>query len=98
MGSLGILAAQSFPLRHRSPRYTKTFITGVLAAFMLFVLYGLNPETDIRAHLGGFLTGLFLGATISNFPGTAQKPRLNLLAALVFLALVVSPWSQALIH
>ncbi|HEY5912973.1 MAG TPA: rhomboid family intramembrane serine protease [Verrucomicrobiae bacterium] len=98
MGSLGLLAAQSFSLRRRTPQHARTFITGVLGGLMLFVLYGLNPETDVRAHLGGFVTGLLLGAALSVSPATTQRPRLNLLAAFFFLVLVILPWWEALRH
>ena len=97
MGSLGLLGAQSFSWR-RSPQHTKRLITGVLGGVMLFVLFGLNPETDVRAHLGGFLSGLGLGAILTLLHDRTKKPGLNVVAALVLLALVLCPWCAALIH
>jgi rhomboid protease GluP len=96
MGSLGLLAAQSFTWRPRTPQNVKLLITGVLGGLMLFVLFGLDPSTDVRAHLGGFLTGLLLGAVLSLLP--PQHSRLNVAAGLVFLLLVLCPWWRALLH
>ncbi len=65
---------------------------------MLFVLFGLAPGTDIRAHFCGFITGLFLGAALTLIPNAAEKGRLNLMAGLLFLVLVIVPWWQAIVH
>jgi hypothetical protein len=48
------------------------------------------------AHLGGFVSGLVLGALLSLVPATAQKPKANLLSGLVFALLVIVPWWLAL--
>jgi len=99
MGSLGLLAAQSFSWRPRTPRDTRLFLTGLLGGVMLFVLFGLDPSADVRAHLGGFVTGLLLGAALNLLlPHAAQKPWLNIISGLLFLPLVIWPWWQALLH
>ena len=63
---------------------------------MLFVLLALTPGTDVMAHLGGFGSGLLLGALLSLVPGIAQKPKANLLSGLAFALLVIVPWWLAL--
>ncbi len=98
MGSLGLLAAQSFTLPLRTLQQSKRFITGMLGGVMLFVLFGLAPGTDVRAHLAGFLTGLLLGLALTLIPKTAANARLNLAAGLLFLGLVIYPWLQAIRH
>ncbi len=98
MGSLGLLAAQSFKMKLRTPQQSKRLITGVLGGLMLFVLFGLAPGTDIRAHLAGFLTGLALGALLSLMPSPAANTRLNLASSLLFLGLVIYPWWDAIQH
>ncbi len=65
---------------------------------MLFVLYGLSPESDVRAHAGGFVTGLIVGAGLSLLRNTAQKGWLNIAALFLFAVLVVLPWRQALVQ
>ncbi len=63
---------------------------------MLFVLLGLSPGTDIMAHLGGFMSGLLLGAVLALFPGFPRRPAINLLSGLLFTFLVTWPWWLAL--
>jgi hypothetical protein len=48
------------------------------------------------AHLGGFASGLVLGALLNLVPAIAQKPKANLLSGLVFALLVIVPWWLAL--
>src|SRR5436309_6098661 len=64
MGSLGLLAAQSFYLWRVSSYARKYLLGAVTAGLMLFILLGLAPGTDIIAHLGGFISGLILGSLL----------------------------------
>jgi hypothetical protein len=59
---------------------------------MLFVLLGLDPGTDVVAHLGGFLCGLLLGAGLALVPNLARRAGSNLLCGLIFGALIILPW------
>ncbi len=95
MGSLGLLAGSSLSLLRSSRTQPKLFVTGAIAGLLLFVLTGLAPGTDIRAHLGGFLTGLVAGTLLSPFQRSLQKPLPNLLAALLVALLIVWPWLAA---
>jgi membrane associated rhomboid family serine protease len=63
---------------------------------MLFVLLALTPGTDVIAHLGGFVSGLVLGALMNLVPAIAQKPKTNVLSGLLFALLVLVPWWLAL--
>ncbi len=92
LGCLGLLAAQSFAMRARNPAATKLTVSGLLAGLMLFVLLGLTPGTDVVAHFGGFLTGVLLGAVLTQVPSVARRAGVNLLCGLAFGALVVVPW------
>ena len=96
MGALGLLAAQSFSLNPRTPHSKRYLVTGIIGGVMLFVLLGLNPDTDIRAHFGGFVSGVVLGAIISLLPNPSKKAGWNFAAGLVFAALVIWPWYMAL--
>jgi len=112
MGCLGLLAAQSIApwyrlsarrarapnLVARSPHTTKQLIVGLLGGVMLFVLLGLNPETDVRAHLGGFVTGLILGGLCSAVPKLARRAGLNFACGFMFALLVLYPWWLGLRH
>src|SRR6266550_1467413 len=46
MGALGLLAAQSLPRLKGNPNAVKLVMAGLGGGVMLFVLLGLNPETD----------------------------------------------------
>jgi membrane associated rhomboid family serine protease len=92
LGCLGLLAAQAFSLRARDAMGPRLILGGVLAGVMLFVLLGLDPGTDVVAHLGGFLCGLPLGAGLALVPNLARRAASNLLCGLIFGALIILPW------
>jgi len=96
MGSLGLLAVQSFSLWQRTPHAARYIVSGIVGGVMLFVLMGLTPGTDVLAHLGGFATGLVLGGLLALIPGLAQKAVTNLACGLFFALLVIVPWWFAL--
>jgi membrane associated rhomboid family serine protease len=96
MGSLGLLAAQSFFLWRVSPYAKKYLLGAITAGLMLFILLGLAPGTDIFAHLGGFISGLLFGALLSLARKATHKPAFNICSVLLFLALVLIPWWKAL--
>jgi hypothetical protein len=96
MGSLGLLAVQSFSLWRQTPHARKFILSGVCGGVMLVVLLALTPGTDVMAHLGGFVSGLLLGALLNLVPSVAQRPNANLLSGLAFALLVIVPWWLAL--
>lgn len=96
MGSLGILASQSSYLWRFKPYGRRYLLTSVAAGVMLFILFGLAPETDVIAHLGGFLSGLAVGGLLSFSRKAAHNQSVNFAASLMFIALVVIPWWKAL--
>ena len=65
MGALGLLCIHSFGLWRKSPKAARYVLSGVIAGFLLFVLFGFSPGSDIFAHLGGFLAGVIFGAVLS---------------------------------
>jgi rhomboid protease GluP len=98
MGCLGLLATQSFTLWKRTPQATKAMLTGISGGVMLFVLLGLAQESDIMAHLGGFLTGLGLGAVLTLARDRVTRATVRWPATLLFVLLVIIPWWLALRH
>jgi len=97
MGALGMIAAQSLSfgqLRHKPWKYV---IGGVAAGVMLFLLFGLSPNSDILAHFGGFVSGCLLGAALLVVPAKwIQTARLEVLAGLALGAMVLITWRLAL--
>ena len=96
MGTVGLLAVQSFSLWRQTQHAAKFIISGIVGGLMLFILLGLSPGTDIMAHFGGFAGGLVLGSLLTLFPAVVEKPKANFLAGSVFALLVIVPWWLAL--
>jgi membrane associated rhomboid family serine protease len=93
MGALGLLTIQSVALlKRRNANARRLFASGILAGVLLFVLLGLSPEADVVAHLGGFITGLLLGSLLAFAPRLTQRPPVNVIAGILFAALVILPW------
>ena len=98
MGCVGLLAAQGlFAARGHSNAW-KYFVAGIAGGAMLFVTLGLNPQSDVLAHLGGFVSGLALGTVLRMRPRLAQNLAANIFAGLTFSLLVVLPWWLALMQ
>jgi len=93
MGGLGLLAAQSLTLLRHGFIGRKQMLRGVLAGLMLFVLFGLSPETDVLAHFTGFVTGLALGAVLLWLPPGWQNRQTDSAAAIILAGwLVATGW------
>jgi membrane associated rhomboid family serine protease len=96
MGALGLVAVQSIAWLRTHPNPLKFALGGVVGGVMLFALLGLTPGTDIVAHFGGFVAGLGLGALLTLATPLTRAPVINLVAGLLFTALVLWTWLRAL--
>ena len=96
LGALGLLAAQTVAAWRGSFRPPRVVIVGLAGGLMLFTLLGLSPGTDVLAHSGGFVAGVGVGAGLVFAPKLQRNGLVNLLAGLVFTALVVVSWWLAL--
>lgn len=94
MGCLGLLTIPEWSSRWRV--WSRRGVAALGAGVMLFVLTGVSPGTDVRAHLGGFATGLALGLALSAAPDLSRRTWPNLAAGVVFLVLTLWPWWLAL--
>jgi membrane associated rhomboid family serine protease len=92
MGCLGLLAAQSVSMLRRDTKSLKAVVAGLTGGLMLFVLMGLSPGTDVAAHFGGFLAGVFLGTLLTFVPRLGRSAPANIFAGAVFSVLVILPW------
>jgi rhomboid protease GluP len=68
MGALGLIAIHSFSYWRQHHLPVIAVVRASLAGMMLFVLLGLDPATDVIAHLGGFAAGMMLGFALSFLP------------------------------
>ncbi len=97
MGALGLLAVQSAGSLRSSPHALRRASVGILAGFLLFVLQGLNPASDVLAHTGGFVTGLALGGLLVLLPEHLQTNKmLDRTAGAAAIALLAFAWGLAL--
>ena len=96
LGALGLLAAQTAVAWRGSLRPPRLVIAGLAGGLMLFTLLGLSPGTDILAHSGGFLAGVLLGAGLALASQLPRNGLANVLAGMVFTALVMICWWLAL--
>jgi rhomboid protease GluP len=97
MGALGLLCIHSFGLWRKSPKAARYILSGVIAGFLLFVLFGFSPGSDILAHFGGFVAGLIFGAVLSLLQEKdLQKHGLNLAAFTLVIITMAVTWAMAL--
>jgi len=97
-GALGLLSIPSVALWKRRNSHTlRLFTLGILAGLLMFVFLGLSPETDVVAHLGGFIAGLLLGSLLTITPRFVRQPGVNVAAGILFAILVILPWWRCLL-
>jgi membrane associated rhomboid family serine protease len=98
MGALGLLCIHSLALWRRSPKAARYVLSGVLAGFLLFVLFGLKPGSDILAHFGGFLAGLAFGGLLAILPERWLQNRATTVFTTILLLLILAlTWTLALL-
>jgi rhomboid protease GluP len=96
MGALGLVAVHSIPHLKRTPGNAKLFIGGLAGGVMLFTLLGLSPGTDTIAHFGGFVAGIAIGGFLALLSPPPSTSRINFVAGLGFMVLVIWTWALAL--
>jgi len=96
MGALGLVAVHSIAHLRTTPGAARLIVGGLAGGVMLFTLLGLSPGTDVVAHLGGFLSGIAIGAWLALLPPKRFASSINLAAGLGFTALVIWTWALAL--
>ena len=96
MGALGLITVQSsFDVSRKQPQTVRVILAGMVAGLMLFVLLGVSPDTDVVAHFGGFTAGIAMGFLLRILP---RSPVANVIAAALFVFLVLSTWWLAFRH
>ncbi|MBI2929515.1 MAG: rhomboid family intramembrane serine protease [Verrucomicrobia bacterium] len=97
MGGLGLLAVQSLSLWRESPKAARYILSGVVAGVLLFVLLGLDPASDVVAHLGGFVFGLALGGVLALVRHEiVRRAAINLVCGATLGGLIIWTWWLAL--
>lgn len=96
-GALGLLTGQMSARLRAGLTPRQVAVRGILSGILLLVLFGLNPDSDVIAHLGGFGMGGILGAILARWPQHGAKPiAVNRVAEVLCAALVGVTWWLAL--
>jgi len=96
--AVGVLAATQLVLNHRKKaKPTWMDWLGPLAGGLtLLGMMGANPETDVTAHLYGFLAGLVIGIPVGlHAKGEASSKVVQLVSGALALLIVVGSWTLA---
>lgn len=97
MGALGVLCTHSVGLWRKSPKAARYIFSGVLSGLFLFILFGVDPSSDVLAHLGGFMAGLIFGGALSWFSEEQlRKPVLNWVLMAILAGTIALTWGLAL--
>ncbi len=97
MGALGMLGPHAVGLVRENRRAGRLVVSGILGVVMLFILFGTSPQSDVIAHLGGFVSGGAFGVLL----GFCDEERLkngllNLVASVALLTALLWAWGLAL--
>lgn len=96
LGGLGLLATHAAVHWRTSPAPWRTVAPSFIGAFLLFVLVGFSPNSDVVAHAGGFAGGAVLGSLLSLGPARREKPAYSLPAWLGFAVINLGCWILAI--
>ena len=99
MGALGLISIPPFRHRWWRHRARRHLFQTVFAGIFLFLLFGVNPASDVLAHAGGFLGGALFGAILNAVPPVwLEKKAFPGLTWLALLVITLGPVWLALRH
>ena len=93
----GLLTVHSIATFKQDPDRKRLAARGVFGGILLLVLFGLNPQSDVIAHVGGFLGGVGIGLLMLLVPASLQQsPLYNRLAEWFAIGIMLLTWWLAL--
>jgi membrane associated rhomboid family serine protease len=97
MGALGLISAQSFAFWRAERSGRRYFIRALAAGVLILVLIGFSPQSDIVAHVGGFVCGALFGGVLGHWRAeTLQRGPASLAGMAALAVLLVAAWRLAL--
>ena len=97
MGALGLVTVQSFSFWRKYPIGRRLFFRAFAAGVLILALIGFSPDSDIVAHVGGFIAGTVFGCGLGCAPHARCRRGLANAAAILTLAvLLLATWRLAL--
>jgi len=96
MGALGLVTLHYLAFWRQHPRATRLALKAILAGAAIFLMFGVDPTSDVLAHLGGFVAGALIGGVLSFISHDKAPPKwLNAMALITFIGLAILSWSLA---
>jgi rhomboid protease GluP len=94
MGALGLVAVQTFAHWKQDLSSGKRLVVrSFSAAASILMLLGFSPNSDVVAHLGGFVSGCLLGCILHVLPKWVRKSStINQSCALLTVGWVILTW------
>jgi membrane associated rhomboid family serine protease len=97
MGALGLATVQSFSFWRKNLIGRRFFFRAFAAGVLIFALLGFSPDSDVVAHIGGFVAGGIFGCGLVYVPPTRLQDGLANVGAIALLAALLSmTWRLAL--
>jgi len=97
MGALGLVTVQSFSFWRKYRPGRRFIFRAVAAGVMILALIGFSPDSDVVAHVGGFVAGAIFGCGLGYAaPARWQRGPANAGALLALAALLLATWRLAL--
>jgi membrane associated rhomboid family serine protease len=93
MATLGLLAGHAVVWWRLSRHASRPVGISLGAAGFLFLSLGVDPSSDVLAHLGGFFAGIVLGAVAAWF----RWGRFDKVWAWAYVVLALGPWAWAMV-
>lgn len=95
MGFLGMAAMQAWPILWQRGDWKRAIASTLGGGASVFLLLGLDPRSDVIAHVGGFIGGCVLGAIFAWFPAERLRSRTSEWFWICFtLALTALAWGR----
>ena len=94
MGALGLLAIASPADGWDRQVGIGLIMRGIVATFLMLVLIGFSPRSDVVAHVGGYVGGVVFGLVMMHLSAKALKDSITSLAAaaVLFLTVIITWW------
>jgi membrane associated rhomboid family serine protease len=99
LGALGMLTGESIPWLNVKLMPRQLMVRALAGGFLLLILLGVSPDpqTDVLAHVTGFLAGIVIGGMLASLPAKwLHKSFLDWLSCATVGALAVLSWWMAL--
>ncbi|MFN0067840.1 MAG: rhomboid family intramembrane serine protease [Limisphaerales bacterium] len=96
MGAVGLLAAAAWRDRRAAGARRGVALTALGAGTFLFLLFGVDPKSDVVAHWGGFLAGLPLGWLLGSRRVQRRAALAEGVGVFTYAALILGAWTWAL--